>query len=389
MKTKYFFPTLFYFLIYSPIESKSANIESIIRFGDSLFLEGEYIKALNEFHRAYFFTGGELKSQLGGKMADCYLSINDFKMARSFCDSVMFYSKDDSLRISYEFLKILCFMKESSFGYALLKLNNLEFKDEIQLQNRKKLYQGICYFGIGQYDASLKYFMDYISKTDTIRRLQLQQLYENPKVFKLPNSNIAMTLSLIIPGTGQFYSGEIKEGLNSLLLLSGIFYLGTVISTNGLVLLVPLFCKYYVGGIVHTKQIADRKRYEKKCAFYTCLTEILLDCQKLSDISLLKTLFKQEVVTKENSTYLKNSESEMKVFFSYYFLLYKEFISSQDVDACVFYPSCSKYTIEVIDSKGVVVGLLAGFDRLLRCYPYLTKDDYPFNTITMKYYDPY
>lgn len=111
--------------------------------------------------------------------------------------------------------------------------------------------------------------------------------------------------------------------------------------------------------------------------------------QGLSDTSLLKTLFIPEVIIKENSTYLKNSESEMKMLFSTCFLFYKEFISSQDVDACVFYPSCSKYTIEVIEKKGVIVGLLAGFDRLLRCHPYVTKGDYPYNTITMKYHDPY
>ena len=83
-------------------------------------------------------------------------------------------------------------------------------------------------------------------------------------------------LSLIIPGTGQFYSGDIKAGLNSLLLLSGIFYLGTIVSPSGLVLIVPLFIKYYIGGAVHAKQIAERKRNEKKYAYYTNLMKILL-----------------------------------------------------------------------------------------------------------------
>jgi uncharacterized protein len=111
-------------------------------------------------------------------------------------------------------------------------------------------------------------------------------------------------------------------------------------------------------------------------------------CQELSDTSLLKTLFIPEVVIKENSKYLRNSESEMKILFSFAFLVYKEFVSSQDVDACVFYPSCSKYTIEGIERNGVIPGLLSGFDRLLRCHPYKTKGDYPYNTITMKYHDP-
>jgi len=273
---KYFLFPFFYFLFCSPAESKSANIESIISFGDSLFLKGNYINALNEYQRAYFFAGSELKSQLGGKIADCYLVLNDFQMARSFYDSVLFYSKNESQRISCEFQKILCFMKENNFGYALLKLNNLEVEDEIQLQRRKNLYQGICYFGIGQYEASHQYFLNSISNTDTLRRLQLQHLYENQNVLKQPNSHAAIMLSLIIPGTGQFYSGDIKDGLNSLLLLSGIFYLGTIVSSSGLVLIVPLFCKYYIGGIVHTKQIADRKRNEKKYTYYANLMEILL-----------------------------------------------------------------------------------------------------------------
>ena len=82
--------------------------------------------------------------------------------------------------------------------------------------------------------------------------------------------------SLIIPGTGQLYSGDIKNGLNSLLLLSGIFYLGTIVSSSALVLIVPILCRYYIGGIVHAKQIADRKREEKKNIYYTNLLGILI-----------------------------------------------------------------------------------------------------------------
>ena len=73
--------------------------------------------------------------------------------------------------------------------------------------------------------------------------------------------------------------------------------------------------------------------------------------------------------------------------FSTLFLLYKEYFSSQDVDACVFYPSCSVYTIKAIEKKGVVKGLLIGFDRLLRCHAFVDKHEYPYNPITEKYYD--
>jgi putative membrane protein insertion efficiency factor len=140
------------------------------------------------------------------------------------------------------------------------------------------------------------------------------------------------------------------------------------------------------------KTIFDIPKSWKYCLIITTLliaSRIAGYSQELSDTSFLKTLFIPAVISNENSIYLKNSESEMKVLFSFYFLIYKEYISSQDVDVCVFYPSCSKYTIEVIDKKGVIVGVLAGFDRLLRCHPYVTKGDYPYNKITMKYYDSY
>ena len=273
---KYFLFPFFCFFFCSQIECKSANIESIISFGDRLFLKGIYFSALNEYQRAYFFAGSELKSQLGGKISDCYMGLNNFQMARSFCDSVIFYSKNDSQRINCEFKKILCFMKENNFGYALLQLNDLEVENDSSLQRRKNLYQGICYYGIGQYDTSYQYFLNSLSKTDTIRRLKLEHLYKKQNVLNRPNSHAAIMLSMIIPGTGQFYSKDIKDGLNSVLLLGGIFYLGTIVSSSGIVLIVPLFCKYYLGGIVHANQIAERKRNEKKYAYYTSLMDILL-----------------------------------------------------------------------------------------------------------------
>jgi putative component of membrane protein insertase Oxa1/YidC/SpoIIIJ protein YidD len=111
--------------------------------------------------------------------------------------------------------------------------------------------------------------------------------------------------------------------------------------------------------------------------------------QVLPDSTSLKFLFMPEVRSEEYSTYLKNSETEMKVLVSFYYLIYKELISSQDVDACVFNPSCSTYTMEAIEKRGFIKGLLEGLDRLMRCHYFTEKNYYPYDRITMKYYDPY
>ena len=49
------------------------------------------------------------------------------------------------------------------------------------------------------------------------------------------------------------------------------------------------------------------------------------------------------------------------------FIFYKSFISSQDGGSCTFTPSCSEYGLMAVEKKGVVLGMLATFDRLTRC----------------------
>ncbi|MCX5687722.1 MAG: membrane protein insertion efficiency factor YidD [Candidatus Omnitrophica bacterium] len=37
---------------------------------------------------------------------------------------------------------------------------------------------------------------------------------------------------------------------------------------------------------------------------------------------------------------------------------------------CRFYPSCSQYTLVAVEDKGVVLGLLKGLERIMRCNPF-------------------
>ncbi len=59
--------------------------------------------------------------------------------------------------------------------------------------------------------------------------------------------------------------------------------------------------------------------------------------------------------------------NELKTVSSVLFMFYKEFISSQDINSCVFTPSCSVYAIESVNKKGLLKGLMASFDRITRC----------------------
>ncbi|PJE69485.1 MAG: membrane protein insertion efficiency factor YidD [Candidatus Staskawiczbacteria bacterium CG10_big_fil_rev_8_21_14_0_10_38_10] len=60
----------------------------------------------------------------------------------------------------------------------------------------------------------------------------------------------------------------------------------------------------------------------------------------------------------------------LKLFFLNTIRFYQNFISSNLEVKCRFYPSCSQYTLEVIEKQGVLKGGLRGIKRIFKCHPF-------------------
>lgn len=104
------------------------------------------------------------------------------------------------------------------------------------------------------------------------------------------------------------------------------------------------------------------------------------------DFSKFHNFFEPEV-HHHNWTYqVKGTHNEVKFVFTLLFVVYKEIFSSQDVDSCVFTPSCSVYAVESVKKHGVIYGIMDAFDRLTRCNP--APKNFPIDPVTHKYYDP-
>ncbi len=50
--------------------------------------------------------------------------------------------------------------------------------------------------------------------------------------------------------------------------------------------------------------------------------------------------------------------------------LYQKYISPMKAPSCIFYPTCSVYTMQAIQKYGAIKGSFMGFKRILRCNPY-------------------
>ncbi len=110
--------------------------------------------------------------------------------------------------------------------------------------------------------------------------------------------------------------------------------------------------------------------------------------QIFKNIHRLDSLFEPEKKV-DYRVFTRGSKNEIESTFSAMFLFYKKFISSQDIDACVFQPSCSVYAIECIHyEKSKLVAFLKISDRLMRCHGLVSPKTYKIDKLTGKYADP-
>lgn len=105
------------------------------------------------------------------------------------------------------------------------------------------------------------------------------------------------------------------------------------------------------------------------CLLLFCSSASLSFAQLANDLKQVEHLFKPPA-EEDYSIHLKQGKNELVVTASLLFLFYKEFISSQDIDACVFHPSCSVYAMECLkEEKNPLEAVLKISDRLTRCHP--------------------
>jgi len=60
----------------------------------------------------------------------------------------------------------------------------------------------------------------------------------------------------------------------------------------------------------------------------------------------------------------------MKYLLVKFIQVYQIILSPISRPSCRFYPTCSQYAVDAIEKRGIVVGLLKGIWRVIRCNPF-------------------
>ncbi len=124
-----------------------------------------------------------------------------------------------------------------------------------------------------------------------------------------------------------------------------------------------------------------------------CLLSLSLFCRaQVPEIDLhkeIKGLFQVHIhKAPRYSPLSEKPKNEIEFLMASGFNIYKTFFSSQDNPSCVFHPSCSEFSVMVLQEKGLLVGTLYTFDRLSRCHLFIKPDHYFFDPLKQRFYDP-
>jgi tetratricopeptide (TPR) repeat protein len=253
------------------------NFAETIKFADDQCLSGNLTSSINAYQRALFFSDGKDNLYLFSQIAELSFLKMDYETSQTYFGLACNQSDNDSVKTELLFKKAYCQILNKNYQFAIIDLLSVSDTSK-QTKRRLNFYLATCYFGLEDYKNAELYFGYCI---DISKKKELSDLFSNKKIFS-PSPKKARILSMIIPGLGQTYSGDLKSGINSLLLTSGLIALGINISIkyhpfDAIFSIFPWYQRYYTGGYGKAEEIASKRRQSKRNEVYTTIVKTLAE----------------------------------------------------------------------------------------------------------------
>lgn len=254
------------------------SLDQTFRFGEQMYAEKAWTSAMEAYKRTMFFDSLQTYSKIiYPKIAQSFYELNKYVEASEYYDLAYYSETNDSLKQTYLLKKASCQLVLKQYQFAQIELLNLDDHIPASLKNEKVFLEAMTHFSLAEFDESKLSFKKIIADSSVVNQL----FAKNLKIEKI-NPRKARIMSMIVPGLGQLYAGDIKNGLNSMILTGGLFAIGI---RSGLIngpldasiSVLPWFQRYYQGGFKKAEAIAIAKKEEKR---YEVFNQLLNEVEK-------------------------------------------------------------------------------------------------------------
>jgi hypothetical protein len=263
--------------------SGAQTVEQVVDFANRQFEQGNYTIAAKEYNRAFFF-GYEPRYVISMQIARCYANTGQHTMADGFYDRAYRFATTDSMRNEAVLEKVFSLIVQKNFSMANSELFNVAGKVSHEQELQSHFFNGISHYGLRNDSMAMDQFMNVaeISGADSLQLVALKAEFE--KVFDYDrryNPRRAYIMSGLIPGSGQMSVGAYREGINSFILLGGLYALSIWIIIDyslmdAIISVFPWMQRYYLGGMERARDLAHLKIKEKRGESYLNILELTM-----------------------------------------------------------------------------------------------------------------
>ncbi|MEL7341581.1 MAG: hypothetical protein AAGM67_13970, partial [Bacteroidota bacterium] len=212
----------------------------------------QYESAITAYQRVIYFDKRQTyQAEAYLQLAQCAEAIGRYQQADRFLNFAYYLQSDPGVQRAIQFQQIRLRLLQQDFVGAqeeLWVLGDLPFGERPNYH----LYSFVAAFGQARYDSARFHLDFFVGENDSLAAVVDQLFAQNEKVSRI-SARKAKILSIILPGLGQFYAGDVKAGINSLGLTAGLLVIAWQVAIRSTPLdaafaIVPWFVRYYQGG---------------------------------------------------------------------------------------------------------------------------------------------
>jgi TM2 domain-containing membrane protein YozV len=227
---------------------------------------GLYGEAVTEYLRVIFFnqqTGG--LDVIYSKIARCYAELEEWRNAERSLRKAMELAPDAEQAREYAFSLVEILIAQKSYKRALSGLQEMSAQSGDRDIGRRILFlQAVVYIYLYDWANAadcLGGYMDGSPAMTEERKAEIRKLLDTARHLPYKSKDLALFLSLILPGAGQAYAGDAGQALNALLVngAAGTLTVYTAIEGYYLdagILFLFVFYRYYQGNLYHAQRLA-------------------------------------------------------------------------------------------------------------------------------------